>query len=563
MGNNALWIILQRLRTPLLVIIVTYSIAILGMVLIPGFDGEKVYHLSFFDAFYFISYTASTIGFGETPFEFTYDQRLWVLVCIYLTVVGWFYAIGTLVAILSDKTLKHELIKGKFRKRVKALKSNFVIILGYNYVNSQVIHKLLEKDLDVVLVDISEEKVNEFLLEDFGNAIPVMVADALLTDTLKDAGIEMDNCQAVVSHFFKEDKNLRIAILTKFLNPNAKVITKATLRDTMTSLLDTDIAKVENPFEIFAKRLDIAITAPHIMILENWIYQNYDLTHEATFLPQGKYIICGYGRMGKAIKEKLDFHGIESMVIDEHALPTQEMQDNSTFISANADDKDVLLYAGIEDASVLIAGTQSDIDNISIVITAQKLNPNLYLIARENTMKDVSIFESANIDWLFMIERILINKTSLQLANPLKHSFLKLIIYKDENWGNSLVNLLKSQLGKNPKLMNLTITKESAYALYHEIASGESINIDILLKSLKDWKSYHNAIPLLLKRGEREILLPNNEIMELGDQMLFACDEESREEIEYIASNIYDLHYILSGEEKKNWVLSKIFKYML
>ena len=560
MNDNAFWMVLQRLRMPLLVIIVTYSISILGMVLIPGFDGEKPYHLSFFDAFYFVSYTASTIGFGETPYEFTYDQRLWVLVCIYLTVVGWFYAIGTLVSLLSDKILRYELMRGRFIKKVKTLKSNFVIVLGYNYVNSQVIQRLLNHNLNVVLIDISEDRINEFWLEDFANSIPVMVGDGLLSDTLRDAGIERENCQAVVSHFSKEDKNLRIAILTKFLNPNVQVITRATIRDTITSLIDTDIAKVENPFDIFAKRLEIALSAPHILILENWIYKNQDLMDEATFLPQGKYIICGYGRLGRLLKEKLDFYGIEYVIIDETTIPTQEMMENNTFISANADDKYVLLDAGIEDSSVLIAGTQNDIDNISIVLTAKKLNPDIYLIARENTMKEVSIFEAANINWLFIIERILINKTSLQLANPLKHIFLKLIIYKDEEWGTSLVNLLKSQLGANPKLMNLTITEDRAYALYHEIEKGEKISINILLKSLVDWKSYHNAIPLLLKRGEKEILLPHDDIMELGDQMLFACDEESREEIEYIASNIYDLHYIRTGEEKRSWLLNKIFK---
>ncbi len=564
MNDNALWIILQRLRTPLLVIIITYSIAILGMVLIPGMDDKgEIYHLSFFDAFYFISYTASTIGFGETPYEFTYDQRMWVLICIYLTVIGWFYAIGALVSVLSDKMLRFEIMRGRFRKRVKALDSNFVIILGYNHVNSQVILKLLHYGIEVVLVDISEDKINGFLLEDFSHSIPVMVADAMLTETLEDAGIHHKKCVAVVSHFYKEDKNLRITILTKFLNPDIKVITKATKRDTITSLLDTDIAKVENPFEIFAKRLDIALTAPHIMILENWIYKNYDLTHEATFLPQGKYIICGYGRLGRVIKEKLDLHDIPYVIIDESVMPTKEMMEHDTFISANADDKEVLIEAGIEEASVLIAGTQNDIDNISIILTAQKLNPKLYFIARENTMKEVSIFEAANIDWLFMIERILINKTSLQLANPLKHAFLQKIIYKDEMWGNALVNLLKSQLGNNPKLMNLTITRERAYALYNEIEAGERIDIDILLKSLRDWTKYHKAILLLLKRGENEILLPKDEILELGDQLLFACDEESREEIEYIASNMYDLHYICTGEEKQNWALNKflhIFK---
>jgi Trk K+ transport system NAD-binding subunit len=559
MRDNALWIILQRLRTPLIVIIVTYAIAILGMVLIPGWDGEKIYHLSFFDAFYFISYTASTIGFGETPYEFTYEQRMWVLVCIYITVIGWFYAIGALVAIISDKTLKHELMKGRFRKHVHQLKNDFIIILGYNYINSQVIKRLTDRGLDVVLIDHNEDKINLFQLEEFSRGVPVMVADALLTSTLEHAGIHSPYCKAVVSHFYKEDKNLRIAILTRFLNPNSIVISKATLRDTMTSLLDTDIAKVENPFEIFAKRFDIALTAPHILILENWIYKNSDLADEASFLPQGRYIICGFGRLGRVLKEKLDKHGMDYVIIDEKLVANREMIENETFIKANADDKEVLLEAGIESASVLIAGTQNDIDNISILITAKKLNPDIYIIARENTMKEATVFEAANANWLFMIERILINKTSLQLSQPLKHSFLKKILYQNEVWGTSLVNLLKSQLGSNPKLLNLTINKERAYALYHAIKDGEVIELNILLKSLEDWKTYHKAIPLFLKRNGEEFLLPRDEILELGDQILFACNKESREEIELIASNMYDLHYVCRGEEKENWLLQKLF----
>ena len=559
MRDNALWIILQRLRTPLIVIIVTYAIAILGMVLIPGWDGEKVYHLTFFDAFYFISYTASTIGFGETPYEFTYSQRLWVVICIYLTVIGWFYTIGALVSIISDKTLKREMMKGRFRRQVQNLKSDFIIVLGYNYVHSEVIKRLSSAGMEVVLIDRDADRINLFQLEESSMGVPVMVGNALLTATLKDAGVQSPYCKAVVAHFYKEDKNLRITILTRFLNPKVTVITKATLRDTITSLLDTDIAKVENPFEIFAKRFDIALTAPHILTLENWIYKNSDLADEASFLPQGRYIICGYGRLGKLIKEKLDKHGMDYVIIDEKGIGTKEMIKNETFIRANADDKDILLQAGIESAAVLVAGTQNDIDNISIFITAKKLNSDLYVIARENTMKEISIFEATHANWLFMIEKILINKTSLQLSQPLKHSFLKRILYQDEEWGTSLVNLLKAQLGSNPQLLYLRINKEKAFAIYNAIEENESIGLNVLLKSLENWKNYHKALPLFLKRNGDEFLLPCNEILEIGDEILFACDSPSREEIEIIASNIYDLHYVRTGEEKQNWLLRKFF----
>lgn len=104
MNEGSLWIILQRMRLPFIVILSTYTIAMTGLLLIPGVDENgNSFQLSIFDAFYFISYTATTIGFGETPFPFTHNQRIWVSVSIYLVVIGWFYSIGTLLSLFQNK----------------------------------------------------------------------------------------------------------------------------------------------------------------------------------------------------------------------------------------------------------------------------------------------------------------------------------------------------------------------------------------------------------------------------------------------------------------------------
>jgi len=560
MSNNALWIILQKLRTPLLVIIISYSIAILGMVLIPGMDDKgNVYHLTFFDAFYFVSYMASTIGFGEAPYTFTYEQRLWVSICIYVTVIGWFYGIGALVSAVTDKMLKFEIMRNRFRKNVKAITNDFVIILGYTYVNVEIIKKLHDVDIEVVMIDEDEDKLNHFLLEDFRLDVPIMIGDGLEADTLKDAGIKLPNCKAIVSLFNDEEENLRISILTKFLNPKVKVIAKSTMVDITNSILDTDIAKALNPFEIFAKRIDIALDSPHVLVLENWIYQNSDLMNKATFLPKGKYIICGYGRFGQALEKKFKKHDLDYVFIDEKRLAHRDMIESGKFIRANPDDKDTLLEVGIKDAVVLIVGTKNDIDNLSIMITAKKLNPNIYLIARENTMQEVSIFQAANIDWVFIIEKILINKTSLSLGKPLRNRFLKLILHKDEAWAESLVKILRVNIGANPRLTSLKINEEESYAIYHEILEGNEISIDILLRSLSNWKKNNPIVPLLIHRKNEEILLPRNRKVEIGDQILFACNRDSKEEIELIASNIYDLYYVLYGKEKESPILKKLF----
>ena len=560
MNNNALWIILQKLRIPLLVIIVTYSVAILGMVLIPGMDDSgKVYHLSFFDAFYFVSYMASTIGFGESPYAFTYEQKLWVSVCIYITVIGWFYGLGALVSAVTDKTLKFEMMKSRFRKKVKALENDFVIVLGYTHVNVEIIKKLHMANMEVVLIDEDEEKINLFMLEELKRDVPVMVGNALLTETLQYAGILQNNCKGIIALFENEEHNFRIAILTKFLNSKVKVVAKSTYDDISKSILDTDIAKVINPFEVFSKRIDVALRSPYTLVLENWIYGNSDLSEKPLYLPDGKYVICGYGRFGKALQLKFNKYGIEHVFIDAKRLAHHTMIEDGSFVRANPDDKDILLDVGIKEAAALIVGTKNDIDNLSIVITAKKLNPNIYIIARENTMQEVSVFQAADIDWLFMIEQIYINKASMALVNPVKHSFLKLVLKQEESWVKSFINLLKNQVGINPLLERLDINEESAYALYQELQDGVDIEIEVLLCSLKNRKERNPALPLLLYRKGKKILLPNNVNLQIGDQILFACTRESLMEIELIASNIYELHYAKYGQEKENPILRKFF----
>src|SRR5688572_20609177 len=86
-ASATIFLILRRMRAPLITLIVIFAVSVLGLTLVPGEDqaGEPG-RMSFLDAFYFMSYTATTIGFGELPYTFTDAQRLWVMVCIYLTV---------------------------------------------------------------------------------------------------------------------------------------------------------------------------------------------------------------------------------------------------------------------------------------------------------------------------------------------------------------------------------------------------------------------------------------------------------------------------------------------
>ena len=130
--NSTLLLTLRRLRAPIILLIVVFAVGMMGLVLIPGVDehGEP-WRMTMFQAFYFTSYTASTIGFGEIPQEFTDRQRLWVTLIIYASVVGWAYLLSNLLSLGRDQAVRKALIEGRFRRRVDALVEPFYLICGF------------------------------------------------------------------------------------------------------------------------------------------------------------------------------------------------------------------------------------------------------------------------------------------------------------------------------------------------------------------------------------------------------------------------------------------------
>ena len=555
MENSSLFIILHRMRIPFLVIIITYTIAIVGLILIEGVDAQgNPHHMGIFDAFYFITYTATTIGFGETPYEFTYSQRIWVTFSIYLTVLGWFYGIGSLVSLLQDKLFLQEIERAKFARQIKGLKERFIIILGYNQITSQIIAKSLEQGVRTVVIERDKDKINHLILESFTPTVPVLFSENYSLKALELAGIKKSNCKAIVSLFEDDALNLKIALISRLLNKSVKIAAKSTTTNHGENLKDLDVEIIANPFSIISSEINIALVAPSLLRLEKWLYRIDNLSASLPSFPSGKYIICGYGRMGRKIYEKLKKNNIEVELIEINKSNinsfTKEEMEHINF--GDADDKEMLLDIGIKESVAIIAATNDDTTNLSVLATAKKLNPEIMTIVRENEMDDFSIFNSANIDHIFMPSKILINKTANALINPLSDKFIRLILKKDESWASKVVRRLVENINDNPILIEFSINKKYTPQVYKHLDEGNSLTLDLLARSLHNKEQRNNVVPLLLEREDDVTLLPVFEHnLKIGDKILFACDEHAKDDIEYICQNIYEFHYALTGEEKK------------
>lgn len=565
MNNSALWIVLHRMRIPFLVLIITYSISIVGFLLIDGLDNDgNIYHMSIFDAFYIVTYTATTIGFGEIPYPFTPAQRIWMSMMVYATVMGWFYSLGTLIALLQDKLLIAQLAEIKFEKQVKKIKQNFIIVLGYNYISKNIIQKANFEGIRVIVIEKDKHKANELQLENYTPSVPCLIGDVHDPKALEKAGIKSKYCKAVVALFENDKLNLRVALTTKLLNNDTKLAVKSTTQSHSEDLKDLGVEFVENPFELICELIEMSLVNPYMKVLQRWIYNVEPLKLKAKQLPQGKYIVCGFGRMGKILYQILKKHNIETTFIepDKKQLKGIDTNIKKDILIGSADDKLILIKAGISEAVAIIAVTNNDTRNLSILTSSKKLNPNIVTITRENEVEDLSVFMNAKIDTVFIPARILINKTINYLLAPYSSKFLELVkSHKDKDLPFTIVEELYNKIGKNPKIMGLKINQQKAMAIYNYISNSDKVvKLDIFRKSLIDHKSINKIIPLLLIRKEEITLLPSfDERLYVNDKILFASDEQSWNDAVLIANNIYEFYYARTGKEKNS--LKKIVGY--
>jgi len=541
------------MRTPMYVLVVTFSISILGMVLIPGMDDQgNIYHMSFFDAFYFVSYMATTIGFGETPYEFTYPQRLWVGFCIYLTVIGWLYAIGSIISLIQDKVLTTQIALAQFQRKIRKMEEPFIIFVGYNSMTKAIIDKLTVDDIRSVIIEKNEEKIKMLSLQNYAIEVPALVGDIEDPEVFRIAGIHKHNCKAVVSLFNDDAMNLHVALSAKLMNKHVTVIVEATEEEYAQNLKTIGADIVENPFKIIAKRIYLSLKSPSLLMLEQWLYGDPLVLRKKDRLPKsGKYIVCGYGRMGTALEVGLKRAGIDYVFIEASPEKAAKAKRGEKVIIGDADDKKILLKADVQEASCIIAATKDDLLNLSIIMAAKRINPKIYTVARENRLNDNIVFKAAKIDRIIMIETLMVKKTYNIIARPLADRFIRLMGYRGEEWGSCVINLLKEHINNNPETMETVIDENHAYALVkHLKEEKEEVPYSILYRRRDDCSKSNTLLILYIRRGEDEILLPDPTLpIQVGDEVLIAGTKDAFEDVEYILENIYELYYVLKGKE--------------
>jgi voltage-gated potassium channel len=489
-----------------------------------------------------MSYTATTIGFGELPWPFTPAQRLWVTFSIYLSVVGWAYAIGSLLTLVQDRSFRQALALRRFTRKVARLREPFLMMVGYGRAG-----ELLAKDFDalgqqLVVIDKSSDRVDALDLGSYHADIPGLVADAANPHHLSAAGLEHPSCAGVLALSNDDETNLAVTMTAALLRPDLPVVSRTVSAPIAERMHAFGTPAVVNPFDRFGDHLRLALNAPA---------RGRPPTH-------GRWVMCGYGRFGREVTADLRAADLTVTIIEPAELGAPE----PGVIVGDASEPEVLVLADLPSAVGLVAGTDNDTTNLSMLATARRLNPQLFLAARQNLPTSAALFEAMRVDALLVPTEVVAHEVYAQISTPMLWRFIQEMPAQGDQWAADLIQRLRYNCGRQlPALWTVKLDRAQAPALDGWLAEGR-VALGDLLRSPEDRERQLRVVPLLLLRDGRAVLTPDGEtVLARDDELLFAGHGSERRELESTLVVDSTGAYVLFDQHiPASWVWRKLYR---
>jgi voltage-gated potassium channel len=328
--------------------------------------------------------------------------------------------------------------------------------------------------------------------------------------------------------------NLAVAMAVRLLHPGIPVLARAMTRETASNMASFGTDHIINPFAKFGEYLALAIASPGSYRLLSWLTGLPGTTLEPeTAPPRGHWVVCGYGRFGREVVQAFRGHGMDVTIVEKQGS-----------------EKSVLEEAGIERAVGIVAGTDDDVTNLSIAVTARELHPRIFTILRQNLQANRELFSAYRADILMVSSEIIADECLALIRTPLLGRFLAVVRSQSDAWADGVIARLQASLGNDtPEIWSVALNARDAPALHRALVSERmTVTVGDLRHDPRD-RSRRLACEtlFLLSSGKEQVLPSDQQSLAPGDQILFAGTPEARDAQWPMLRNVNVRDYVLKG----------------
>jgi voltage-gated potassium channel len=527
---DALFLALRRMRAPLLILVGVYVVATIGLVLTPGRDAAgNVVHLSVFDAFYFVSYTATTIGFGEINHPFTPAQRLWTSVTIYMSVLAWTYTFGTLFQLMQDSAFRTAMARQRFTRRIRAFREKYVIIAGYGHTGRMIAQALDDRGERLVVLDRRQERIDTLESDQLVGDVPGLAADPGILTTLGMAGLGNPRCRAVLAMTEDDSQNLAIVMAARLLQPGIRAIARASSRAAADEMELFGPEAVINPYDRYGTYLVVALHRPTVYRLVSWLLDETgeELPSRHDGLADGPWVVLCDDEFGREVARDLQVDGLEVTLV----TPGDEYPDLTGVVG-------------------FVAGTASDSVNLAAAARVRLGHPSIFLSVRHYEHNNRMLAAAFEPDSVFAPNELVVSETLARMVSPGYWAFIEHVLRASDAEAQAILDLLVARMGtESPDHGRVTIAERDTPAVRRWLRS-RSLTIGDLLRDPDDREKQLSVVVVeMLRSGVRTILPPEDLELRPGDKLVYVGRPEALSDLGEAMYDDSTLQYLVTGRD--------------
>jgi len=216
-----------------------------------------------------------------------------------------------------------------------------------------------------------------------------------------------------------------------------------------------------------------------------------------------------------------------------------------------------LTKAGVAEAAGIVAGTDNDAYNLSILLNARAMNPEIFLVVRQNRHRNEALFNAAGADLIMQPSMVSARRILFSLIAPLLKPFFERVresrVDSEDGFLESLFRELRGAVGSDvrPRIWTVDVSDETTSALADAIRDAGPVSLADILKDPSDRGRRLACVALVAKSGDEVRVMPElSQSLELGDQILFCGRNGTDHLLDATLNNEYTLRYLMTGVDE-------------